>query len=117
MGENKVTQCQQEAEEVTQIMLDNYSKVLDREGKLQDLDSRAEELLDMSTTFSKTSKTLAQKKRWEDQKLRLVLAGVAVGVLVLIILAVALALSLPGAGTQVSGQAEVRASAPTNGSN
>lgn len=46
-GENKVTQCQQEAEEVTQIMQDNYSKVLDREGKLQDLDSRAEELLDM----------------------------------------------------------------------
>lgn len=74
-------------------------------------------LCPQSTTFSKTSKTLAQKKRWEDQKLRLVLAGVAVGVLVLIILAVALALSLPGAGTQVSGQAEVRASAPTNGSN
>lgn len=29
---------------VTEIMLDNYTKVLDREGKLSDLDERADEL-------------------------------------------------------------------------
>ncbi|XP_034617518.1 vesicle-associated membrane protein 5 [Trachemys scripta elegans] len=106
MVEEKLEQCQKETEEVTQIMLVNYSKVLDREAKLSTLDDRADELRNMSSTFSRTTKTVAQKKRWENRKYKIFLAVVVV-VVVLIILAVVLWLSLRGAGNQA---AENRAS-------
>ncbi|KAG6924737.1 vesicle associated membrane protein 5, partial [Chelydra serpentina] len=101
MVEKNLERCQNETEEVTQIMLVNYSKVLDREAKLSDLDDRADELRNMSSTFSKTTKTVAQKKRWENRKYKIVLAVVVV-VVVLIILAVVLWLSLRGTGNQAA---------------
>ncbi|XP_067396361.1 vesicle-associated membrane protein 5 [Emydura macquarii macquarii] len=109
MAEKNLERCQKEAEEVTEIMLNNYSKVLDREVKLSDLDDRADELRNMSSTFSKTTKTVAQKKRWENRKYKIILVGVLVAVVVLIILAVTLGLSLPRAGNQA---AESRAVTP-----
>ncbi|XP_032646180.1 vesicle-associated membrane protein 5 [Chelonoidis abingdonii] len=101
MVEKNLDQCQKETEEVTQIMLVNYSKVLDREAKLSDLDDRADELRNMSSSFSRTTKTVAQKKRWENRKYKIFLALVVV-VVVLIILAVILWLSLRGAGNQAA---------------
>ncbi|XP_011819486.1 PREDICTED: vesicle-associated membrane protein 5 isoform X2 [Colobus angolensis palliatus] len=74
-------------------MLNNFDKVLERDGKLAELEQRSEQLLDMSSTFSKTTKTLAQKKRWENIRSRVCL-GLVVGVL-LIILIVLLAVFLP----------------------
>ncbi|KAM9164084.1 vesicle-associated membrane protein 5 [Pangshura tecta] len=102
MVEKNLDRCQKETEEVTQIMLVNYNKVLDREAKLSDLDNRADELRNMSSTFSRTTKTVAQKKRWENRKYKIFLAVVVV-VVVLIILAVVLWLSLRGTGNQASG--------------
>uniref|UniRef100_A0A8C8S9R7 Vesicle associated membrane protein 5 n=1 Tax=Pelusios castaneus TaxID=367368 RepID=A0A8C8S9R7_9SAUR len=102
MGEKKLERCQKEAEEVTQIMVDNYTKVLDREVKLSDLDDRADELRNMSSTFSRTTKVVAQKKRWENRKYKIILVGVLVAVVVLIILAVVLVLSLRGAGNHAA---------------
>ncbi|XP_039377412.1 vesicle-associated membrane protein 5 [Mauremys reevesii] len=101
MVEKNLDRCQKETEEVTQIMLVNYNKVLDREAKLSDLDDRADELRNMSSTFSRTTKTVAQKKRWENRKYKIFLAVVVV-VVVLIILAVVLWLSLRGAGNQAA---------------
>lgn len=43
-ADNNLKRCQEEADEVKVIMLDNFTKVMDREGKLSDLDERAEEL-------------------------------------------------------------------------
>ncbi|XP_037742349.1 vesicle-associated membrane protein 5 isoform X2 [Chelonia mydas] len=96
-------------------MLVNYSKVLDREAKLSDLDDRADELRNMSSAFSKTTKTVAQKQRWENRKYRIILAVVVV-LMVLIILAVVLWLSLRGAGNQAAGnQAAGSRAATTQG--
>ncbi|KAF0885701.1 VAMP5 protein, partial [Crocuta crocuta] len=90
----ELERCQQQADEVTEIMLNNFDKVLERDGKLAELEQRSDQLLDMSSAFSKTTKTLAQKKRWENVRCRIFL-GLVVGGSLLIILIVLLAIFLP----------------------
>ncbi|EGV93192.1 vesicle-associated membrane protein 5 isoform X1 [Cricetulus griseus] len=75
-------------------MLTNFDKVLERDGKLAELEQRSDQLLDMSSAFSKTTKTLAQKKRWENIRCRIYL-GLAVAGGLLIILIVLLVVFLP----------------------
>ncbi|EHB12843.1 Vesicle-associated membrane protein 5 [Heterocephalus glaber] len=75
-------------------MLNNFDKVLERDGKLAELEQRSDQLLDMSSAFSKTTKTLAQKKRWENIRCRIYLGLVVAGAL-LIILIVLLVIFLP----------------------
>ncbi|XP_036189850.1 vesicle-associated membrane protein 5 isoform X2 [Myotis myotis] len=87
-------QCQRQADEVTEIMLNNFDKVLERDGKLSELEQRSDQLLNMSSAFSKTTKTLAQKKRWENIRWRIYL-GLVVGGGLLIILIVLLVIFLP----------------------
>ena len=43
----ELKQCQQQADEVTEIMLNNFDKVLERHGKLAELEQRSDQLLDM----------------------------------------------------------------------
>nr|XP_060642930.1 vesicle-associated membrane protein 5 [Anolis sagrei ordinatus] len=112
MGEDRLEACQKEAGEVTEIMLENYTKVLDREVKLTELDERADELRNQSAAFSKTAKTVAQKKRWENTKCKLILAGVVVAALLVIILAIVLAFLLPGSAA--AGDAAASSSAGGN---
>ncbi|XP_047637586.1 vesicle-associated membrane protein 5 isoform X1 [Phacochoerus africanus] len=90
----ELERCQRQADEVTEIMLNNFDKVLERDGKLAELEQRSDQLLDMSSAFSKTTKTLAQKKRWENLRCRIYL-GLAVGGGLLILLIVLLAVFLP----------------------
>ncbi|XP_054854465.1 vesicle-associated membrane protein 5 [Eublepharis macularius] len=110
MPENHLEQCQKETEEVTEIMLENYNKVLDREGKLHDLDERADELRNQSSAFSKTTKTIARQQRWKNRKCKIILVVVVAGAVLLIILAIVLALSFPTSGNQ-----EAAAKASTGG--
>lgn len=77
--------CQQQANEVTEIMLNNFDKVLERDGKLAELELRSDQLLDMSSAFSKTTKNLAQKKRWENKRCCIYLGLAVAGCLVLLI--------------------------------
>ncbi|XP_058050241.1 vesicle-associated membrane protein 5 [Ahaetulla prasina] len=102
MAENQLKQCQQEAEEVTEIMVHNFTKVLDREGKLSQLDERADELRKQSSTFTKTTKTLAQKKRWENVRFKIILVAVVVGVVLLIVSAIILYFTLSAPGNQAA---------------
>ncbi|KAL1768277.1 vesicle-associated membrane protein 5 [Sigmodon hispidus] len=94
MAGKELERCQRQADEVTEIMLNNFDKVLERDGKLSELEQRSHQLLDMSSTFSKTTKTLAQKKRWENIRCRIYL-GLAVAGGLLIILIVLLVIFLP----------------------
>ncbi|XP_054978757.1 vesicle-associated membrane protein 5 isoform X1 [Sorex araneus] len=94
MAGKELQRCQQQADEVTEIMLKNFDKVLERDGKLSELEQRSHQLLDMSSAFSKTTKTLAQKKRGENIRCRIFL-GLAVGGGLLVILIVLLVLFLP----------------------
>ncbi|XP_077161441.1 vesicle-associated membrane protein 5 [Paroedura picta] len=100
MGENHLEKCQKEAEGVTEIMLENYNKVLDREGKLSELDDRAEELRTQSSAFNKTAKTVAQQQRWKNRKWKIILAAVVIGIVLIIILTIVLVFSLGSSGNQ-----------------
>ncbi|XP_017529779.1 vesicle-associated membrane protein 5 isoform X1 [Manis javanica] len=90
----ELERCQQQADEVTEIMLNNFGKVLERDGKLAELEKRSDQLLDMSSVFSKTTKTLGQKKRQENIRCRIYL-GLVVGGGLLIILIVLLIIFVP----------------------
>ncbi|KAB0363617.1 hypothetical protein FD754_007773 [Muntiacus muntjak] len=94
MAGKELERCQQQADEVTEIMRNNFDKVLERDGKLVELQQRSDQLLDMSSVFSKTTKNLAQKKRWENARCR-IYVGLAVGSALLILLIVLLAILLP----------------------
>ncbi|XP_008046924.1 vesicle-associated membrane protein 5 [Carlito syrichta] len=111
----ELEQCQQQADEVTEIMLNNFDKVLERDGKLAELEQRSDQLLDMSSAFSKTTKTLAQKKRWENTRCRIYL-GLVVGGGVLILLIVLLAVLLPqSSGSHSAPQAQDAGTASRSG--
>lgn len=94
MAGKDLERCQRQADEVTEIMLNNFDKVLERDGKLSELEQRSDQLLDMSSAFSKTTKTLAQKKSRENVRCRIYL-GLVVGGGLLIILIVLLVAFLP----------------------
>ncbi|XP_012784046.1 vesicle-associated membrane protein 5 [Ochotona princeps] len=109
MAGKELERCQRQAEEVTEIMLNNFDKVLERDGKLAELEQRSDQLLDMSSAFSKTTKTLAQKKRWENARCRIYL-GLAVALSLLVILIVLLAVFLPQSSSAPQAQEEDRVS-------
>ncbi|KAM7078451.1 vesicle-associated membrane protein 5 [Molossus nigricans] len=94
MAGKELERCQRQADEVTEIMLNNFDKVLERDGKLAELEQRSDQLLDMSSAFNKTTKNLAKKKRWENIRWRVYL-GLVVGGGLLIILIVLLVIFLP----------------------
>lgn len=45
-GQSRLQQAQQDVEEVREIMLDNLNKASEREGKLGELENRADQLLE-----------------------------------------------------------------------
>uniref|UniRef100_G3WUR6 Vesicle-associated membrane protein 5 n=1 Tax=Sarcophilus harrisii TaxID=9305 RepID=G3WUR6_SARHA len=86
--------CQRQADEVTEIMLNNFERVLERDGKLAELEQRSDQLLDMSSAFSKTTKALAQDRRWKNKRWQVIL-GLVVGGLLLVLLIVLLVVFIP----------------------
>lgn len=94
MAGKELEQCQRQADEVMEIMLNNFDKVLECDGKLAELEQHSDQLLDMSSDFSKTTKTLGQKKCWENIHCQLYL-GLMVGTGLLVILIVVLVMFLP----------------------
>nr|XP_055055205.1 vesicle-associated membrane protein 5 [Misgurnus anguillicaudatus] len=84
-GQNRLRKAQEDVEEVKVIMLDNLNKADERSTKLGDLEDRADELRQKGEAFSKTSAKVKQKKRWENNKLKVIMAAVIVGVVILII--------------------------------
>nr|XP_005891734.2 PREDICTED: vesicle-associated membrane protein 5 [Bos mutus] len=109
----ELERCQRQADEVTEIMLNNFDKVLERDGKLAELEQRSDQLLDMSSAFSKTTKTLAQKKRWENARCRIYM-GLAVGIALLILLIVLLVIFLPQS-SKGSSAPQVQDAGPASG--
>lgn len=77
-GKNRLQQAQEEVEEVKVIMLDNLNKADERAGKLDDLEDRADELLQKSKAFEKTANQVKQKKRWENKKMKVIFIAIGV---------------------------------------
>ncbi|KAM6289227.1 vesicle-associated membrane protein 5-like [Aegotheles albertisi] len=97
MGDTQAAleRCQRQAEEVTELMRDNVTRALEREGRLQELDTRAQDLHAMSSTFARTTRGVARQQRRGHRCWRLVAIGVATGLVLLLALGLALWLSRP----------------------
>ncbi|KAI5618521.1 vesicle-associated membrane protein 5-like isoform 1, partial [Silurus asotus] len=85
-GKSQLQRAQDDVEEVRGIMLDNLNKASEREGKLGDLENRADNLLEQSKVFSKTATQVKQKKRWENNRLKLIVGVICVVVLISVII-------------------------------
>lgn len=84
-GKSRLQKTQEEVEEVKIIMLDNLNKADERAGKISDLDERADNLLQKSKGFEKTTVKVKQQKQWENNKMKVIFMaiGIAVGAIII----------------------------------
>ena len=78
-----------QVEDVKGIMSNNIEKALEREGKINELDTRADQLREKATQFNTTAIKVNRKMWWENTKMKIII-GVSVGVLLLTILMIVL---------------------------
>jgi len=82
-----INATRKQVDEVVDVMRTNVEKVMERDVNLQKLEQTASNLEEGSHQFQRTSVKLKKKMWWENQKMKLVFAGVAaVFVLIVIIL-------------------------------
>ncbi|XP_053572001.1 vesicle-associated membrane protein 5 [Bombina bombina] len=104
MASNNLEMCQQSAEEVKGLMADNVKKVIEREGKIADMEVRSDDLLSMATSFQKTARTVERHTRWEKWRWYIIAGSIVTAVIVILITILAVQL---GGGS--SSPAEERA--------
>ncbi|KAM6341384.1 LOW QUALITY PROTEIN: uncharacterized protein O3Q21_000558 [Podargus strigoides] len=91
-----LAQCQREAEEVTELMKQNFARALEREGRLCDLDSRAQDLRAMGEAFTRSTRRVAQQQQRGHRRWRLAPVAIClIALLLLLLLGLALWLLLP----------------------
>lgn len=110
-GQNRLRKAQEDVDEVKVIMLDNLNKADERSAKLGELEDRADELRQKGEAFSKTSAKVKQKKRWENNKLKVIMAAVIAGVVILIIVIIIM-YTIPGSETATSSSKIAETSLP-----
>lgn len=94
--------CQREAEEVAELMRQNVAKALEREGHLEQLQSRAQDLRQASEAFTRTTRTVTRRQRRQHRRWHLVALGLGLLLLFILGLALALALARSSPGTVTS---------------
>ncbi|NWU29064.1 VAMP5 protein, partial [Dyaphorophyia castanea] len=97
-----LARCQREAEEVAELMRQNVARALEREGHLEQLQSRAQDLRQASEAFTRTTKTVTRRQRRRQQRWHLVALGLGLLLLFILGLALALALARASPGTVTS---------------
>ncbi|NWT15034.1 VAMP5 protein, partial [Vireo altiloquus] len=97
-----LARCQREAEEVTELMRQNVARALEREGRLEQLQSRAQDLRQAGEAFTRTTQTVARRQRRRHRRWHLVALGLGLLLLFILGLALALALARPSPGTVTS---------------
>ena len=70
-------------EETQELMRANTEKLLEREGKLSDMEIRAERLAEDTGEFQKSASRVRKKQWWKNMKMKII-----IGVVVVIIIAV-----------------------------
>ncbi|OCT89989.1 hypothetical protein XELAEV_18018604mg [Xenopus laevis] len=89
MASNNLELCQRNADEVKVLMKNNVDKVIEREGKISDLEDRSNDLLNMASNFQRTAQKVEQHTRWQKWRWYIIGGGiVAVVVIILIIIIV-----------------------------
>jgi len=88
--ESGLDQTKKQVDEVVVIMKQNVDKVLERDSKLTELDTRADALQAGAAQFETNATSLQRKFWWQNMKMNLIIGGVIVIVIVIIILATTL---------------------------
>ncbi|NWV45874.1 VAMP5 protein, partial [Daphoenositta chrysoptera] len=97
-----LARCQREAEEVAELMRQNVARALEREGRLEQLQSRAQDLRQASEAFTRTTQTVTRRQRRRQRRWHLVALGLGLLLLFILGLALALALARSSPGTVTS---------------
>lgn len=82
---SKLEQAQQQVNEVVGIMRVNVEKVLERDQKLSELDSRADALQEGGKRFEQQAQKLKRKYWWKNIKMMIIMAVIALVILIIII--------------------------------
>ena len=85
MSQTNMVAIEAEVEAVSDILKENLTKVVERDGKLGTLDERTDQLKEGAQQFQMKTKKLEKQMWWENRKLNLMI-GVTVAVVVIIIL-------------------------------
>ncbi|KAJ8953627.1 hypothetical protein NQ314_007232 [Rhamnusium bicolor] len=85
---SKLEQAQQQVNEVVGIMRVNVEKVLERDQKLSELDSRADALQEGGKRFEQQAQKLKRKYWWKNIKMMLIMGAIGVVVLIIIIVSI-----------------------------
>ncbi|NXH84956.1 VAMP5 protein, partial [Edolisoma coerulescens] len=93
---------QREAEAVAELMRQNVARALEREGRLEQLQSRAQDLRHASEAFTRTTQTVTRRQRRRQRQWHLVALGLGLLLLFILGLALALALARSSPGTVTS---------------
>ena len=83
---NSLQNTKQQVDEVVLIMKDNIDKVLQRDEKLTDIESRSEELQAGANRFQKVSTKLKQKLWCKNMRFVMILASIFLILIILIII-------------------------------
>lgn len=82
---NMLEQTQAQVNEVVGIMRVNVEKVLERDQKLSELDSRADALQEGGKRFEQQAQKLKRKYWWKNLKMMIILGVIGFSILVIII--------------------------------
>lgn len=82
---SKLEQTQQQVNEVVGIMRVNVEKVLERDQKLSELDSRADALQEGGKRFEQQAQKLKRKYWWKNIKMMIIIGVIAIILLIIII--------------------------------
>lgn len=86
---DSVRRVQFQVDEVSSIMKENIGKIIERDGKLEDLEDKSELMSNHADDFRSSAKKMQRKMWWQNMKLRLIIGGIAVIIVFIIIIIVA----------------------------
>ncbi|KAJ1528469.1 hypothetical protein ONE63_006880 [Megalurothrips usitatus] len=88
-SQKKLQQTQAQVDEVVDIMRDNLERVLERDEKLSELDSRADALRMGASAFEQQAARLKRKFWWQNLKMMIIMGVIGVVLLTIIIIWIA----------------------------
>lgn len=87
MAQKRMQQTQAQVDSVVGIMRVNVEKVLERDQKLSELDTRADALQQGAAQFEQQAGALKRKMWWKNLKMMIIIGVIVVIILIIIIVA------------------------------
>ena len=78
-------QAHRQVDEIQGIMISKVDKFLEREGKLSQLEKRADRLQEGTEQFHRAATRIRKKYFWENMKMKIII-GIVIAVIILIII-------------------------------